>query len=503
MTKFLFLIGLALCVAGIVLGSVAAQWSWISIALLSIGIILIVIWVTLISRNKSRFWGKHTTQIGTNALISTTAVIIILGSINFLAIRQGIRWDLSENQIYTLSPQSQVIVQNLDRPLKVWVFDRNPNIVTETLLENYQRYGNNFQFEIIDPEIEIGLAEKFRVQSLGEIYLEYGDRQQRIKPRPTALGANLTESQLTNAIEKIKRGRTATIYFLQGQGEPSLEPVEGGLSQVAQSLEDKGYKVKTVNLATRATIPDDAEAIVIAGATRKLFPAEVKILQQFLNNGGDMLLMLAPNTQVGLASILQDWGIELDDRLIIDASGAGNILNLGPAAPIIDRYGNHPITQSFGNGISIFPESRPLKIIDRADITQTPLVVSREKTWAESNLSQEKIDFNPNEDISGPFNIAIALSRTKPTRSRMVVFGSSTFATNGWFEQQLNGDLLLNSINWLIGEDAETLSIRPKEQTNRRLNITPFQAAALVWLALIIVPLLGLILAGILWWKKK
>ncbi len=503
MTKILFLIGLALCVAGLVAGGVTAKWSLIPIVLLSLGIILIVIWLALIIPKRSGFWARRSTQSFTNAVIATAAIIVILGMINFMAIRSGLRWDLTENKIYTLAPQSQSIVANLDQPLKVWVFERHPNIITEKLLENYRRYSPNFQFKFVDPEVEIGLAEKFKAQSLGEIYLEYGDKRQRINLQSTALGANLTESQLTNAIEKIKRGRTATIYFLQGHGESPLEPVEGGLSQATKSLEDRGYIVKTLNLATSAKIPDDAEAIVIAGATRKLFPAEAQSLQQYLDLGGRLLLMLAPNTDIGLTSLLQAWGVELDDRLIIDPLKAANILNLGPAAPIIDSYGDHPITQSFGNGISIFPESRPLKLSDRAIITQTPLVVTNEQTWAESNLTTEEIGFDPQTDLPGPLNIAIALNRTQPKRSRLVIFGSATFATNGWFEQQLNGDLFLNSLNWLIGEDKETLAIRPKEATNRRLNITPVQAALIVWLASIVVPLLALIVAGILWWKRR
>lgn len=503
MTKLLFLIGLALCVAGLVAGGIAAKWSLIPILLLSLGIILIVSWLALIIAKKSGFWARRSTQSFTNAVIATTAMIIILGIINLIAIRSGLRWDLTENQIYTLAPQSQAIVTNLEQPLKVWVFERNPNIITEKLLENYRRYNPKFQFEFVDPEVDIGLAEKFKVQSLGEIYLEYDDKKQRINLQPTALGTNLTESQLTNAIEKIKRGRTATIYFLQGHGEAPLEPVEGGLFQATKSLEDKGYIVKTLNLATSAKIPADAEGIVIAGATRQLFTAEVQSLQQYLDNGGRLLLMLAPNTDIGMTSLLQTWGVELDDRLIIDPTQAGNMLNLGPAAPIIDSYGEHPITQGFGNGISIFPESRPLKLSDRATITQTPLVVTNEETWAESNLTTEEIGFDPQTDLQGPLNIAIALEKNKPKRSRLVIFGSATFATNGWFEQQLNGDLFLNSLNWLIGESQDTLAIRPKEATNRRLNITPLQAAFIVWLALIIVPLLALVVAGILWWQRK
>lgn len=499
-TKILFLVGLALGVAGIVAGSIG-KWTLIPLVLLSAGIISIAVSLAIASKHRG-IWGRRSTQVGTNAVITTASVLVIIGLVNYLSVRNAVRWDLTENQIFTLAEQSQAIAKNLQRPLKVWIFDRNPNPELETLLENYRRYSKNFQFEFVDPEIEIALAREFGVGSPGEVYLEYEDKRQQVTPQPTALGENITEVQLTNAIETIKRERNSTIYFLQGHGEISLEATQGGLSQAVNSLENKGYTIETLNLARSGKVPDNADVVAVAGATRSLLAGEVEALQQYVEDGGNLLLMLPPDTETGLAPLLQNWGIELDDRLIIDASGAGSVLGLGPAAPIVDNYSNHPITDSFGNGISIFPESRPLKINQQETIESTPLVVTSDNTWGESDVTAEEVAYDPETDIPGPLNVAIALNNQQPQPSRMVVFGSATFATNGWFEQQLNGDILLNSVDWLVGEEA-SLAIRPREQTNRRLNLTPLQAGIVSWMALRIMPLLGLIIAGILWWRRK
>jgi ABC-type uncharacterized transport system involved in gliding motility auxiliary subunit len=83
------------------------------------------------------------------------------------------------------------------------------------------------------------------------------------------------------------------------------------------------------------------------------------------------------------------------------------------------------------------------------------------------------------------------------------VIGNSSFSSNGWFEQQLNGDVFLNSISWLSNRDDQTLSIRPKEQKNRRINLTPMQAGLIGWTGLLIMPLLGLMTAGVMWWRRR
>ncbi len=498
----LFFLGITLCVAGAVAVSITDVWSIAPIVLLISGVVLLLSGFWLWG-NQYKFWGLRSTKQGASAIAKTTIVLIIIVMLNWLSISYSKRWDFTENKLYTLSQQSQLIVSKLEKPLEVLVFDRNNNSELENLLQNYRRYSNQFQFKFIDPEQEIGLAQQFGVQSLGEVYLKYGDKRQKLDTVNAAVGETLTETSLTNVIEKIKRDRPINIYFLQGHGEAPLDLVEGGLAQAVTNLEDKGNRIQPLNLASSGTMPDDANLIIIAGATRKLLLAEVSALQQYLTAGGGLLLLLSPNIDIGITPILQNWGIELDERLIVDGSGAGQVMGFGPGVAIVNRYGEHPITASFRNGISLFPEARPIKTVAKAGIVSTPLAITSQQTWAESDLQGEQITFDPDQDTLGPLNIAIASSHEQSKTSRLVVFGSTTFATNGWFEQQLNGDLLLNSISWLVGEDQDTLSIRPKEAANRRIVLSSLQTGIISWLALRIMPFIALVTGVYLWWQRR
>ena len=504
--------GVALCVAGIVAASITGNWTIAPIVLLLVGLVLLLLQLWQWGK-KHRFWQRRATKQGAGAMPSasfaiakTTLVLIIIGAINWAGITYGKRWDFTENKIYTLSEQSQTIVASLEQPLEVVVFDRPTNSELETLLQNYRRYSDRFEYRFINPEQSIGLAQQYGVQSLGEIYLNYGDRRQKLEVNNTAnatVSETLTETKLTNGIERIKRDRPTNLYFFQGHGEAPLDMVEGGLAQVVSNLEDRGNTVNELNLASSGNIPDDADLIVIVGATRKLLAAEVSTLQQYLKTGGSLLLLLSPNTDLGIDAILQNWGIELDNRLIVDGSGAGNVMGFGPAVAIVTNYAQHPITASFRNGISLFPETRPLKVVAKPEVSSMAIAETDGQTWAESDLRDEQITFDVDRDLSGPLNVAIAAQREQPNPSRMVVFGSTTFATNGWFEQQLNGDILLNSISWLTGEDKDTLSIRPKEAANRRINLSALQAGIISWLALRIMPFLALVTGVYLWWKRR
>ncbi|MGK7897321.1 MAG: GldG family protein [Xenococcus sp. (in: cyanobacteria)] len=506
-------LALIFIIVGILWGFITSDWLNISLILIAIGVLITVI--VLISLNNQKlankkqhyFWQKRSTEAGVNNLITTVAVLIILGMINFIVTGYNWRFDLTENKLFTLASQTQEIIQNLEQPLKIWVFDSDIDLATITLLENYRNYGQNFQFEVIDPEIEIGLAEQFGVQSprgFAEVYLESQEQRKLVAIINKLQGQSLSESQLTNAIANLKRDKNSYLYFLQGHGEPELDQVEGGFTQAITQLEARDYIVAPLNLAISNKIPDNADLIAIAQPRRKFFAQEITALQKYLDNGGNLLLMLLPNNNAGLTPILERYGIKLDNRLIIDFSNQETVVQFGYAVSVITNFGEHPITRNFANGLAIFPESRPLEIIAQENITATPFIITSANSWAESNLAEAQISFNEQEDIPGPLNIAIALTRKlAESNSKMVIFGNGTFATNGWFQQQLNGDIFLNSIDWLTGGDEQILAISPKEPTNRRINLSPLQAGIISWLAIRIMPLFGFIIAGIIWWQKR
>lgn len=560
--KNIFWLGPILTIMGISAYFVAGEWSPVALGLLIAGLVLIGLWVVFLGSLVPGFWNRRSTQVGTNAIIATLSALILLGLINFLAIRYGQRIDLTENQQFTLSPLSQAVVRDLDQPVKVWIFAPSPNPADLELLRNYRRYGSKLDFEYVDPQLQPGLAQKFNVNSRGDVFLEYGADRKLVQTVSDI--EPLSEVRLTNSIEQLTSDRIDKVYFLQGHGERPMEEVEGGLSQALSALKDKNFTPLPLNLAERSEVPSDASAVVVAGPKRPLFEGEVQALKNYLSKGGSLLLMIDPETNPGLDSILADWGVQLPQQVVIDASGEGRVVGLGPAIPLVTDYSNHPITQDFGNNYSLYPVARPVEITSVEGVTATPLMVTNEESWAESNPENQPLQFNPQEgDVPGPVTIGVALSRKaqpssvsstpqatsspaaspspspspspavedtanpqvtpspspspiaspspenetktdeKVAESRLVVIGNSSFSSNGWFEQQLNGDVFLNSVGWLSNRDDRALSIRPREQKNRRINLSPVQAGILGWTGLFIMPLVGLTTAGVMWWRRR
>ncbi|MEA5569879.1 GldG family protein [Calothrix sp. UHCC 0171] len=500
--KLLFLLGPFLLTTGLVIGLISGKWGITPLLFLIPGIIIIIAWFIWQSQT-TKWWAKRSTQAGTNALLATVAVLAILGLINFLGSRYHFRTDLTEAKLFSLAPQTLELVKKLSQPVKVSIFDVNQNPQDRDLLENYRRQSDKFQFEYIDPQARPVLARQFGVKQPGEVYLE--SNQERKLVQVVNQSDRLSEIRLTNRLEQVISGKATKAYFLQGHGEYQLTPGENAISQAVQALNDKNFTTEPLNLAEQGKIPEDANVIIIAGAKRALFDNEAQAIQDYLNRGGNVFLMIDPDTNPKLDPLLNAWGVKLDNRLAVQPAG-----KYGPAVIIVTQYGNHPITKDFGNSISYYNFARPIATTPVNGVQSTPLLLTKPfpDSWAESDQKSEKLEFNEGKDIKGPLNLGIALTKkvnasTPNKESRLVVIGNSDFVTDGLFQQQLNGDVFLNSVTWLSQQDQQPLSIRPKEAKNRRINLSTAQAILLQISSLLILPFLGFLSAGLLWWQRR
>ena len=526
--KYLFLLGLFLVLMGLSAGFVSGTWGPLPLGILISGIVFSGLSL-LFQAYAGNWWGRRSTQAGTNAIVATLSVLVILGLVNFLAIRYSVRIDFTETGLFTLAPQSQQLVKNLSQPVKVWVFDSDQNPQDQELLENYRRQGSQLSFEFVDPQARPGLAQEFGVKQLGEVYLEAGKQRRLVQTLNQQ--ERLSEVQLTNKLQQIISDRTTKVYFLQGHGENSISGEQGGISLAISALGEKNYTTQPLSLVQQQAVPEDASVVVIAGPKRALFEQEVKALSAYLNRGS-VLLMIDPNTNPGLDSLLKNWGITFDNRLIVDPAG------LGAAIPVVTNYPQHPITKDFGNGMSFYQAARPIEITPVPGVQATPILLTSPQSWAESDLKNRNLQFNPESDLQGPLTLGVALSRRveaaseskqpettspspqaspqpspttstqaeseqKPTEARLVAIGNSQFANDGLFEQQLNGDVFLNSVSWLSNQDGQLLSIRPKEPKNRSLNLNPQQVSILGYSSLLFIPLIGFVTAIVFWWLRR
>jgi ABC-type uncharacterized transport system involved in gliding motility auxiliary subunit len=187
-----------------------------------------------------------------------------------------------------------------------------------------------------------------------------------------------------------------------------------------------------------------------------------------------------------LAKVAEEWGATLGKEIVLDTSGIGRIFRFNEFVPLVASYEIHPIVREMKEVATAFPLARPVEAKTGAE----KLFTTTANSFA--TLTPEKPD--PAKDKKGPINLGVAGTVKKGgAEGRFVVVGSSLWAGNSFLRFNGNRDLFLNMMNWL-SSDEDLISIRPKEQQNRPLQLSQAQMSRVFYLSVIGLPLL--IVAG-------
>ena len=425
--------------------------------------------------------------------------IAVLG--NFIGDRYHLRQDLTADKLFTLSDDTQRLIEPLKEGgqyVKVKAFmSEMEGVRFQDLMQEYAYLSDNFEYELVDPQKNRLEVEQYNIRERGtsivEVRAEGEVRSQRITDQ--------SEESLSNAILKAIKARDQKAYFTSGHGEAELDQVDGqGYSILKGRLKELNFAVGN-RLSLQDNIPADATLVVVLGPQERFDAEEAEVLRQYLARGGSVLMLLDPGQATGLEALLNEYSVELGQDFVVDLSGLGQLFGADVSVPVVLNYGDHPIAERLATGtMSFFPLARSVEPTEHRLKSPeiTTLIHTHQSSWGEVDLGPIKgeggeVGFDPDIDTRGPISLGIAVSATADTslvregKARLVVFGDSDFASNEYFAQQANGELLVSSVNWLT-EDEDRLEIASKEPAFNPINLIGNQGEVILWVSVFILP---------------
>jgi ABC-type uncharacterized transport system involved in gliding motility auxiliary subunit len=162
--------------------------------------------------------------------------------------------------------------------------------------------------------------------------------------------------------------------------------------------------------------------------------------------------------------------------------------------------------------MTFFPLTRSVEKAAGApsDITVEPLLKSNPKSWGETDFTSQQASFDPAKDKKGPLPLAVAVTKeikassatSGAQKARIVATGTSNFPINAYFREQGNGNLCLNMVSWLA-EDEDLISIRPREQEDRRILLSQQQLAMIRLFTLFVLPGIALVVGVMVFVNRR
>ena len=490
-------LGGALLVAGYLHYSINETLNTFNKSLMISGAVLLIASAILnFSAIRSHFT-RRSGKLGTNTFVMTGAIIAIIGLVNVVGYRHHKRIDLTTEKLYSLSDQTRKIVSSLSKDVEVLKFAKEEDQLLKDRMQEYRDLSKRITYERIDPQDRPDVAKKHAITHMGETIVVSGGRTERLE--------ETGEQAITNAILKVTRDKLKKICFVEGHGEKPLSATEKDQGEnygaVDRALKSENYETASINLVTSHQVPSDCDVLVLAGPKQGLLAQETAMIGKYLEGGGKAMLLLDPQTNPNLGEVLAGWGVQLGDDLIVDQSAVG--IQLGQAVPIARAAGSHPITKDFGRSMMLFPLARSVSTSTGGEATTTELLKTSDESFAKTDYKEGRPDFTAGKDKRGPITIAVAATKFAGDKeSRLLVIGDSDFAADAYVENVNNGNLFLNSVNWLA-QDEELISIRPKSPTDRKITMTGSQQNMLFWLAVIFMPGAVIGSGAYIWWKRR
>jgi len=475
------------------------------VALLIAAAVLFVVTVALSWREGASILGRRGTRYGASAALLIVIALGVAVLANAVSLRYNARWDLTENKRHSLSPQTVKLLKALKSPVEVIGFFRSDTPgkrTAEDLLKQYaQASDGKFTYRVEDPDRSPGLARRYGVETYGTLVMQSGEKSEKV--------LDAEEERLTNALVKVTRPGNPIVYFVKGHGERDISSSERtGMSQAKEQLEKANYTVKDLELARTGKVPPDAAVVIVPGPRTDLLPPELTAIDDYLAQGGHVLLMADPLQADGLAKYVAKYGVTLGQDLVVEPSPIGRLLGVGPEVPLVMQYEQHPITKDMAKVMTGFPLTRsvsPAKTPPKG-MTVTPLAKTSADSWGETNLDglrRGQPASRDDKDTPGPVPVLLAVTieptpapkvagqaeadDSKKPKGRLVVLGTSTFASNQALGFQGNRDLFLNIVAWLAGQEDE-IAVRLKDPRQNPIFAIEAQKNAILWLSIVVLP---------------
>jgi len=480
-------------------------------------------------------------RIGLNVVVQIVLILFLAAMVNSLAFKHYKRWDFSRDQKYALSDKTKRFLDTLKGKMRITVFFSPSTPISadlQYLLTEYQYAGKGkIDVEQIDPERNLSRAkelfDKYKVvtdESL--LVLDYDGRNKTVKASEMAdidqsgmalgegprVAAFKGEQAITSAMIDLVEGKKKILGYVLGHKEPQL--AEGSAVSILKTfIENENVQFKELNLLDLDAIPEDVKTVMIIGPQYDLSDREMKVLRNFWDKQGRILLLLDPAAKTPkLDAFVNELGVKVnDDRLMVYLRTG--IQELALTRDVQARFlGDSPITKRLADVRALFLGGTSSLTLepDRVRAANTrlePLIQAEKGYFAETDYNtdnQAKLQEDAKRNSNTALTIGAAIEkggsadeRVQVNSSRLVVVSNATFVQDNAITQDQQGlDFISGSVNWLLSRE-QLIGIAPKVSKPLTFSLDQDALARLRWIILIFMPLIPAVIGTVVWWQRR
>jgi len=300
------------------------------------------------------------------------------------------------------------------------------------------------------------------------------------------------------------------LIFISGHGERDIVgDAAFDMAQWRNQLTITGFEVQTLSMAEsmQNISPDDNVVLVIASSQKPWPESDIVQLEDYLQQGGNLLWLSEPETDIGLNVIAEQLNLNFVPGTMVDPN-AGKLGLEDPRFVIVTDYANHPVTAATSS-VTLMPGAHAIQFsAAESDWQVTQLMQSQSESWSElgdiNTANLDTLQFDDELDIQGPLMLGVLLEKLFPDnhRQRIAVMGDGDFVSNSYLGTAANLELAMALMNWLVVED-DSIEIPVIKTRDNQLILSDGQSLFIGIGFLLGLPLTLLIIGISVWWIRR
>ena len=449
------------------------------------------------------------------------AVVIVINMIVSTIPSKYSEIDISSQKLYSIGDETKEMLKDLEKDVTIYQIaqsgSEDENIAN--LLKKYEDESKHIKVEQKDPVVNPKFVSQYTSDDLSanSLIVVCGDRNkvidynniyetsidyQTYSSQTTGFDG---EGQITSAIGYVTSENLPVLYTVEGHGEKDMD------SSVKEDIEKANMDIKSLNLLTEGSVPDDADCLFIDSPSTDFSSDEKDAIIEYLENGGKAMIFSDYTTEdmPNFDAILENYGVQRVDGVVFEGDNQHYAMQMPYyLVPTINSTDASSETASAGYYV-LAPYAQGIKKLDdvRDTVTIESILTTSDQAYSKTDLNSNTIE-KEDGDVEGPFDLGVSITESlDDDKETQIVYYSTSNLMDSQTNQMVSGGnekLIMESLKWMTDtEESASVSIPSKSLEVSYLTITDYDAAFWKICTIALIPGLFLVIGFVVWIKRR
>ena len=449
------------------------------------------------------------------------AVVIVINMIVSTIPSKYSEIDISSQKLYSIGDETKKMLKDLEKDVTIYQIaqsgSEDENI--SNLLKKYEDESKHIKVEQKDPVVNPKFVSQYTSDDLSanSLIVVCGDRNkvidynniyetsvdyQTYSSQTTGFDG---EGQITSAIGYVTSENLPALYTVEGHGEKDMD------SSIKEDIEKANMDIKSLNLLTEGSVPDDADCLFIDSPSTDFSSDEKDAIIEYLENGGKAIIFSDYTTEdmPNFDAILENYGVQRTEGVVFEGDNQHYAMQMPYyLVPTINSTDASSETASAGYYV-LAPYAQGIKQLDdvRDTVKIGSILTTSDQAYSKTDLNSNTIE-KEDGDVEGPFDLGVSITESlDDDKETQIVYYSTSNLMDSQTNQMVSGGnekLIMESLKWMTDtEESASVSIPSKSLEVSYLTITDYDAAFWKICTIALIPGIFLVIGFVVWIKRR